>query len=150
MSETHPIPTFGDQLLQQEPALQPSQYQEHRMQLEQRLERARSLENRMKWTIVIALLLAMGLLPVSAGRVFGSPDPGDRNANWFSVSLGAIQVLSTIVFWVGLASYLVRIGPKVRRAAAQLQEQTLLEVLNEVRQLRQDVDLLKQARGEAR
>ena len=112
------------------------------MQLEQKLEGARRWERRLTWIVPIALLVAMGLLPVSGGKIFGPPDPSEVGANWLSVSLGAVQVLATIVFWIGLASYVSRIRPALRQTADQLRDQTMQEILGEIRRLRVDVDAL--------
>ena len=147
MNETNPInPTLGDRLLQQDSALQSSQYKEHRMQLEQKLERARRWERRLTWAVPCALLLAIGLLPISGGKVFGPADPTETGANWISVSLGAIQVLATIFFWIGLGTYFSRIRPALRQSADQLRDQAIQEILSEVRRLRLDVDMLSQDR----
>ena len=148
MSEAHSNPTFGDRLLQQDSALQSSQYQEHRMKLEQKLERARQWERRLTWIVPIALLVAMGLLPISAGKIFGPADPTEAGANWISVSLGSVQVLATIVFWIGLASYFSRIRPALQQTADLLRDQAIQEILGEVRQLRADVDTLRLNRGQ--
>ena len=113
------------------------------MQLEQKLDRARLWERRTFWVVVVSLVLAFGLLPVSASKLFGPADPTETGANWLSVLIGVIQVGATIVFWLGLASYYSRFRPAVQRVSDQLRDQTMLEVLSELRDLRREVESLK-------
>jgi hypothetical protein len=134
-----PIP-FASRLLEQEKSLNASQYQEHRVKLEQQLSRAEWKEKVARRVIVAALLIAMFL---SGSRTFGSPDPGDKGANALSVAVGVIHIVSAITFWVGLASYFSRFVPGVKRARELLLEESIRELRHEVDELRKLVGTLQ-------
>jgi hypothetical protein len=139
MTDSPSPPSFSHRLIEQDRPLHSPQYQGHRMQLELKLTQARFRERLTFRIVVAALLTALVLLPVCGMRLFGSPDPGDRTANWLSVSLGAIQVLATITFWVGLASYYSRFRPAVRQLSEDVRDETIRELRDEVRTLQQQV-----------
>ncbi len=139
MTDIPPLPSFSQRLIEQDRPLHSPQYQEHRMQLELKLNQARSRELLTFRVVVAALLTALVLLPVCGMRLFGSPDPGDQNANWLSVSLSAIQILATVTFWIGLASYYSRFRPAVRQLSEDVRDETIRELRDEVRTLQQQV-----------
>jgi len=140
MSDSKPPESFSAQLLRQDGALTDSHYQEHRMQLEQRLARAEIIERRAKWIVIAAFFIAMALSFVGGSRVLGSFDPTDSNANALSVTLGVIFWIANITWMIGVASYYSRFRPGTRRARERLMENTLQELQQEVRELRARLD----------
>ena len=145
MTDSQPSRTFGSQLIEQDQALHSPPYQEHRMQLELKLQQAHRQEKLALRVVVVSLVLALALTFVCGSRVFGSADPGDlgKGATWFSVSLGALHIISSIVFWVGLASYYSRFRPAVQQVSDHLRDEALRETRDELRKLQEQIETLK-------
>lgn len=131
---------FGSKLLQQDESLHSKRYKEHRMQLEHQLIQAESRKRLAKRVVIGASLLAAGLFPIVASRVFGSPDPYDKDANIFSVAAGVIYIVACAALFIGLASYYSRFTPRVSRAREELRHDSIRELRREVAELRQLVE----------
>lgn len=127
---------LADRLLQQDFAVQSPQYQEHRMELERQLKRAERNVKVTGYVVVAALVIALLGMFASGTRLFGSPDPTDRDANALSVFVAVVWNVATITFWLGLASYISRFQPAVRQAKDNL-------LFDSVRRLQQDLDELR-------
>lgn len=144
MSNQNPH-SLRNQLLAQDSSLHTSQYKEHRMQLELKLQQAQWRE---KWTGVavgVAFVLAIALMFVNGNRLFGSPDPYDASANILSVSLGVLHAIAIAISGLGLASYYSRIRPAVRKASDNLRDESIRELREECHKLRQQVSDLKKS-----
>lgn len=127
---------FGSKLLRVDKSLRSERYKEHRMQLENQLLRAESHEQLVKRVVIGAILLAAMLLPVVASRVFGSPDPYDKNATVLSVTAGTVYAVACMVVFIGIASYYSRFTPRVRQAREKLRDELICELQREVANLR--------------
>ena len=127
-------------LLQQDESIHSERYKEHRMQLEHRLIQAESHRRLTKRVVVGALLIAAALFPVAASRVFGSPDPYDKDATFFSIAVGGMYIVACAMFFIGMASYYSRFTPRVRRAREELRDESIRELRREVAELRQLVE----------
>jgi hypothetical protein len=149
MADPHPE-QLRSQLLEQDPVFQTPRYQEHRMQLEQQLLRAQRRERVLTWVVTGAFLTAVVTMFLAGSRTFGSPDPFDKNATIISVTLGVIYVLAQAVFFIGMASYLSRFLPRIRRLREELRDATIRESREEIRELREEVGELRRLMGEQR
>lgn len=132
-----PEESFANRLLGQDAAFQSRRYKDHRMQLELKLTRARVQE---LWAFRIAafsLVASFVLMFLCGSRVFGSADPWDRNANPLSVTLGVLNVVLSIIGWVGIASYYSRFRPATRQITDDLRDESVRELREEIRQLRE-------------
>jgi hypothetical protein len=136
MNDAPLTPSFSSKLIEQDQSLQTSRYQEHRMQLELQLKRAEWKVRLTGRIVVAALLISLATMLICGSRVLGSPDPGDRDANVLSVTVGVIYAVSAIVFWLGLASYFSRFQPGVKRTRELLLEESIRELRQEVSELR--------------
>lgn len=135
------------QLLEQDPIFQTPRYPEHRMQLEQQLQRAQRRERVLTWVVAAALLTAVATMPLVATQTFGAPDPFDKRATVLSVTLGVIYVLAQAVFFIGMASSLSRFLPRIRRLREALRDEAIRESREEVRALREEVRELRRLIG---
>lgn len=131
---------YRSKLLQQDLSLYSERYKEHRMQLEHQLTHAESRERLTKRVVVGAFLVAAAVFPIIASRVFGGPDPYDKDATVFSVGAAVIYVAAWAVFFIGTASYYSRFLPQVRRAREELRDESIRELRREVAELRQLVE----------
>jgi hypothetical protein len=146
MGKSHISENFGSKLLQQDMSLYSERYKEHRMQLERHLTQAESRERLTKRVVVGAFLVAAAVFPIIASRVFGGPDPYDKDATVLSVGAGVIYVVAWAVFFIGTASYYSRFLPRVRRAREELRDESIRELRREVAELRQLVESKLKAR----
>lgn len=137
---------FGSKLLEQDKSLDTPRYEEHRMQLERQLARAESRERLAKRVVIAALLVAAAVFPILASRVFGSPDPLDKEATVLSIAAGLLYTLAWVTVFVGVASYYSRFLPRVRRAREELQAETIRELRRDISELHQLLAGTAQAR----
>lgn len=143
MTESLGHGSFGNRLLEQDTDLYSNRYQEHRMQLQEKLRRAEQREKLAFRIVVGALFIAVVTCFLAGARVFGSPDPGDLErgeATWFSVLIGVVYALSLATFWLGLASYYSRFRPATRKISDNLRDESISELREEIRQLRQQLN----------
>lgn len=143
MTESLGHGSFGNRLLEQDTHLYSNRYQEHRMQLQEKLRTAEQREKLAFRIVVGALCIAVVTCFLAGARVFGSPDPGDLErgkATWLSVLIGVVYALSLATFWLGLASYYSRFRPATRKIADNLRDESISELREEIRQLRQQLN----------
>ena len=146
MADPHPE-QWRSKLLEQDPVFHTPRYQEHRMQLEQQLLRAQGRERVLTWVVAGAFLTAVVTTFLAVSRTFGGPDPYDKSATVLSVTIGVISVLARAVFFIGMASYLSRFRPRIRRLREELRDETIRESRDEVRELREEVRELRRLIG---
>lgn len=142
MTESLGHGSFGTRLLEQDTLLYSNRYQEHRMQLQEKLRTAERREKLVYWIVAAALCIAAVTCYLAGARVFGSPDPGDLErgeATWFSVLIGVVYAVSLATFWLGLASYYSRFRPATRKIADNLRDESINELHEEIRLLRQQL-----------
>ena len=137
MTDPHTPDQFAKKLLQQEQILQTPRYQEHRMELELRIQHAERNEKLAGYVVIAALVIALPTMFASGARWFGSPDPTDNGATVLSVAVAVIWYLATITFWLGLASYFSRFRPAVQRAKENLMIESIRELRQEIQELHQ-------------
>lgn len=140
MSDFQKPNDFTRRLLEQDELIRSDRYKEHRMQLEQQLVRAEARKRLTKQVLIGATLIAAGVFPLVGSGILGSPDPYDKNANWLSVSAGAVYILSISIVFIGLASYYSRLAPGVNRAREDLRDESIRELHKEVARLARMVE----------
>ena len=142
MSKSNIPGDFGSKLLQTDESLHSERYKEHRMELEHQLIRAESHTRLAKRVVFAAILLAAAFFPIVASRVFGSPDPYDKNATGFSIAAGVVYGGACMVAVIGIASYYSRFTPRVRQAREELRDESIRELQREMAKLRSFVERL--------
>jgi hypothetical protein len=136
---------FQTLLLQQESSLSRQPYQEHRMQIEARLDQAERYQKYAKTTGFVAILVAAALFPIVASGTLGGADPYDKDANLISVSLAILYFITCGVAAISIASFYSRFAPRARQAREDLRDEMLQEMRQELAELRDQVSQLKQA-----
>ncbi len=136
MSERSIPENFGSELLRQDDLLDSERYEEHRMQLEFQLARAESHERITKRVVLGALGVVAVAFLILASRGFRGADPFDKDATAFSIAAGVAYAVGWIVFFIGLASYVSRFLPRVRRVREDLRDETIQELRRDIAELR--------------
>lgn len=149
MNEPIATGSFASKLLDQDDVITSDRYKEHRMQLENQLAKAESQERWMKRVAMGSLVVAAAVFPILASRVFGGPDPYDKDATILSVGAGVIYAAALAVFFLGTASYYSRFLPRVRHAREAFQQESLHELRREIADLRRLVENELRSRGES-
>jgi hypothetical protein len=143
MNEFKPNENFSTRLLQQEEALQQPRYEEYRMQLEAELARAEQREKLVARIAAGSLIVAVLILPLAGTEAIGGFDPWNENANFLSISLGVIYVIAASTAAILIASYYSRFRPRTRQTRENLMQHSILELHQELRELRSEVESLK-------
>ena len=110
------------------------------MNLESALDRAERNERLIYHACWISMLIAAALMFVGGSRILGSFDPWDDRANPFSIALGVVYVLASVIAALTFASYYSRMRPTSRRAKEELRDAELAELRREIADLRGDRD----------
>lgn len=139
MSDATPGKEFAKQLLRQDVALQSPRYQEHRMQLEQQLQRAERNEQIVYWVVVVAVVIAGAAFLWIAARNARGVDPWDRDATVLSVAVGVVYAAAAITVMFGLAAYYGRLRPATRELKEKLVLESIREIRQELRELKQQI-----------
>lgn len=137
MSERSIPRNFRSELLGQDELFDSERYKEHRMQLELQLAQAESRERITRRVAIGALVVVASAFFVLASNGFRGADPFDKEATALTIAAGVAYTLGWVVFFVGLASYVSRFLPRVRRAREDLRDETIREMRQEIAELRQ-------------
>ncbi|MFO0821418.1 MAG: hypothetical protein U1A77_25975 [Pirellulales bacterium] len=148
MAERIQQESISSQLLALDARETDDQYVEYRQKLTRALDAARRSERIAYWICAVTGPISMVLMFVGGSRVVGSFDPWDKDATPWSMGLGVIYVASSIVFWVGLASFYSRFRPRTRAAEENLRESHWMQMAAQLTSLQKDVELLKRGRLE--
>lgn len=84
-------------------------------------------------------VVSFSLMFVGGSQVLGSFDPWSDSATLLSIILGTIYLVSTIAFWVLLASYYSRLRPTSRKATEHLRDEQLRQLERQIKELREIV-----------
>ena len=142
MSSSPEKSRFAEHLLEHDEPLPPSDYKAYRMNLENALASAERREKLAARTALAAFVVSAVLMFVVGSRVFGDPDPWSRNATVWSVSLGAIYAMASIVWPLALAVGFSRFRPRVKEIKEQIRDTGILALQSEIRELRKQVDAM--------
>lgn len=148
MAEQNHQESLSSQLLALDRRETDDQYVDYREKLTRALAAARRHERINYWICAVTGPVSMVLMFVGGSRVVGSFDPWDKEATPLSIGLGVIYVASSIVFWVGLASFYSRFRPRTRAAEENLRESLWMQMAAQLTTLQKDVELLKRGRSE--
>lgn len=146
MAEQNPMNSLSSQLLAQESSNADPQYREYREQLARALSTARRRERIAYWICAVSGPISFALMFVGGSGILGSFDPWDKTATPLSIGLAVIFLISSIVFWVLLASFYSRFRPRTRAAENNLRDAQLLQLASQLEALQKDVAALKNAR----
>jgi hypothetical protein len=137
--------SLAARLLRQDEPVSPARYQEYRAKLEAAVTAARWRERLAGRVVVISCVLSLTLMFVGGSKVLGPFDPWSKEATPLSVSAGVVYCLATGVFWLSLASYFSRFRPGVSEARERLRDADLLELQQQVRELREELAQRKES-----
>ena len=140
MTDSHSPQQFAGRLLQQEPIFQSPRYQEHRMELELQLQRAERNEKLAERVAMIAFVVGVAAIVPTATKVFGEPDPFNKDWTFLAMMVGLLYGLGMITFWLSVAMYLGRFRPAVKRAKERLLFESIRELRQEVQEIRRLMD----------
>ncbi len=143
MSNPNHNPSLSSAMLGQEALLAGERYAEYRTALAAKLDQAERREHTTYWVCIVTGVTSFTLMFVGGSRLFGSFDPWDAGATPLSLALGTIYVVSTVVFWLGLAAYFSRFRPTTRRIAEQMRDAKLDAVERQLAALRDAVVALQ-------
>lgn len=136
--------SVSSKLLAQDPWIQGGNYDEYRAKLARTIEAAQGRERLAFWVCTVSGVLSFLLLFVGGSKVTGSFDPWSKNATVLSVTLGAIFVVSSVLFWVLLASYYSRFRPLTRQAQENLRDIQQLQLAARIEELQAELAQLKE------
>jgi hypothetical protein len=139
MNDPRDPDSLAARLLRQDDPVSAARYQEYRAKLEAALTAARWRERLAGRVVVIACVLSLALMFVGGGGVIGSFDPWSKDATLVSVAAGVVYCVATGVFFLSLASYFSRFRPGVSEARERLRDADLLELQQQIRELREGV-----------
>lgn len=146
MADQDPVISFSSQLLAQDASNTDPQYREYRDQLAHALNRARRKERIAYWICAVTAPISVALMFVGGSGVLGSFDPWSREATPLSITLAAIYVISSVVFWILLASFYSRFRPRTRAAENGVRDALLLQLASKLESLQKEVAALKNER----
>lgn len=147
MTDSPRKPNLSARLLEQEGSLTQTRYEEYRMKLETELDRRERRAKLVERIVKICLVVSLALTFVGGSGMIGSFDPWSDKATILSITLGVICVATTVIFWIGLASYFSRFRPAVRRIREDVLHQSIRELQSEVGELRREVSSSKDGSG---
>lgn len=136
MTDPRNADSLASRLLRQADGLSDSQYEDHRMKLEQALTTAERREKIVYWVCAVSCVVSFTLTFVGGSKVIGDFDPWSKGANVWSVIAGVIYILATALFFLSLASYYSRFRPAAREAKERIRDASILELQQQVRELR--------------
>jgi hypothetical protein len=128
-------------VLQQEP-LDPSEYKEYRMKLENALATAERREKLAGRVALTAFAVNCVLMFVGGSKVFGDFDPWSRDATIWSVTLGVIYCTAAVTWPLALAIGFSRFRPRVREIKEQIRDTSILALQSEIAELRKQISAI--------
>ena len=126
---------LSQELLAQDAALSGENYSSYRRQLDAALQRAERREIQAHRVCLISGIVSFTLMFVGGSKAFGSFDPWDKAATPVSILLGAVFWVSSIMYWVLLASYYSRLRPNTRRSQERVRDEQLQQLQRSVTEL---------------
>lgn len=148
MSKPKHETSFSEQLLQQESSFQQTRYQEHRMNLEEQLNRLEIREKHVLSACKILLVITFILMFVGGSEVLGGFDPWNENANILSVTLGLLYLICAVSCPMLAAYYFSNLRPTTRRTRDDLLHYSIKELSLTVEQLGEEIAELKKNRNQ--
>lgn len=130
--------------LAQDPWIQGGDYDDYRAKLARTIDSAEGRERLAFWVCAVSGVVSFLLLFVGGSEVTGSFDPWSKSATALSVTLGAIFVASSILFWVLIAAYYSRFRPQTRQARENLRDIQQLQLAARIEALQKEMALLKE------
>lgn len=144
MAESQDLNLLASSLVAQDAIVNSDQYRDYRENLTRALATALHRERIAYWVCAVSGVLSFGLTFVGGSGVVGSFDPYSKDATFLSITLAVTCVVSSIAFWLLLASFFSRFRPMTRQAREDLRDLQLLQLATQVHALQKDVASLKE------
>lgn len=146
MAEQDPVVSFSTQLLAQDSSNADPRYRKYRERLAHALDTARRRERIAYWICAVTGPISFALMFVGGSGVLGSFDPWSKEATPLSITLAVIYVISSVAFWILLASFYSRFRPRTRAAEDSLRDAQMLQLASQLESLQKEVAALKNER----
>ena len=128
MDEPTDLNSLWSRLLAQDSQVAENEYRDYREKLTRSLGTARRNERIAYWVCAVSGVTMFLLMFVGGSGVVGGFDPWDKDATPLLIALGVIYVISSVLFWLLLASYYSRFRPATRQADESLRDIQILQI----------------------
>jgi hypothetical protein len=136
MSNPRDTNRFASRLLRQDESLSDSRYQEYRVKLEIALQTAERREKLIGHVVVASCVVSFTLMFVGGSKLLGDFDPWSKNATTTSIATGVVYLLTTVLFFLSLATYYSRLRPAVKDAKERLRDERILDLQRQIEEIR--------------